>query len=185
MGPLLTQIRTAYCLPRPRSVAIYNQTTIINNVVIGNNNTVINRGISTDRVREHTRAEVRTVSLREENVQAAACMAGSLERDGAPWWCGPQFRRMFAARAARPKPCWQILNPPRPTVAGIWQSARASGKTAPAAGQTKIAITVAAQPDSHCARHRNRDQDSDEFSLHRCASSSTTRVLAAGTSVAQ
>lgn len=71
-----------YCLPRPRSVAIYNQTTIINNVVIGNNNTVINRGISTDRVREHTRAEVRTVSLREENVQGRSLRQDHFERDG-------------------------------------------------------------------------------------------------------
>lgn len=55
-----------YCLPPARSVAIYNQTTIINNYGNGNNTTVINRGISPDRVREHGRTEVRTVTLRTE-----------------------------------------------------------------------------------------------------------------------
>jgi hypothetical protein len=71
-----------YCLPRPRSVAIYNQTTIINNVVVGNNNTVINRGIDTDRVRERSRAEVRTVSIREERPRGVTPRSERFERDG-------------------------------------------------------------------------------------------------------
>lgn len=71
-----------YCLPRPRSVAIYNNTTVINNVVIGNNNTIINRGISTDRVREHTRTEVRTVSIREERPRSGGPRQERFERDG-------------------------------------------------------------------------------------------------------
>lgn len=71
-----------YCLPRARSVAIYNRTTVINNVVVGNNNTIINRGISTDRVRERSRAEVRTVHIREEIDQNARPRQEHLERDG-------------------------------------------------------------------------------------------------------
>jgi len=71
-----------YCVPRARSVAIYNQTTIINNVVIGNNNTIINRGIPADRVRERTRTEVRTVQIREENDRTARPRQEHFERDG-------------------------------------------------------------------------------------------------------
>lgn len=71
-----------HSLPRHRSVAIYNQTTVINNVVIGNNNTVINRGIPTDRVRERTRTDVRTVKIREENGQGQAPRQERFERDG-------------------------------------------------------------------------------------------------------
>jgi len=71
-----------YYLPRPRSVAIYNQTTVINNVVIGNNNTIINRGIPTDRVRERTRTEVRTVNLRTENTRGTSPRQEHFERDG-------------------------------------------------------------------------------------------------------
>jgi hypothetical protein len=71
-----------YYLPRARSVAIYNQTTVINNVGIGNNNTVINRGIDKDRVRERSRTEVRTVSLREERPTGASPRSDRFERDG-------------------------------------------------------------------------------------------------------
>lgn len=71
-----------YCLPRARSVAIYNRTTVINNVAVGNNNTIINRGISTDRVRERSRAEVRTVQIREELDRNARPRQEHLERDG-------------------------------------------------------------------------------------------------------
>lgn len=71
-----------YCLPRARSVAIYNQTTIINNVVVGNNNTIINRGIDKDRVRERSRTEVRTVQIREVNDRTARPRQEHFERDG-------------------------------------------------------------------------------------------------------
>jgi len=71
-----------HSLSRPRSVAIYNQTTVINNVVIGNNNTIINRGISPDRVRQHTREEIRTVRLRDENIRTLTPRAERFERDG-------------------------------------------------------------------------------------------------------
>ena len=71
-----------YCLSRPRSVAIYNQTTVINNLAVGNNNRIINRGIALDRVREHTHTEIRTVSLRDENVRNLTPRQERFERDG-------------------------------------------------------------------------------------------------------
>lgn len=71
-----------HCLPRNRVNTVYNQTTIINNYGDGNNNTVINRGISTDRVREHSRAEVRTVSIRDERPRKGEVRSERLERDG-------------------------------------------------------------------------------------------------------
>jgi hypothetical protein len=71
-----------YCLPRPRSVAIYNGTTIINNVAAGNNNTVFNRGIDKDRVRERSRTEVRTASIREERPRGLTPRSERFERDG-------------------------------------------------------------------------------------------------------
>ena len=71
-----------HCLPRHRVNTVYNQTTIINNYGDGNNNTVINRGISTDRVREHTRAEVRTVSIRDERPRKGEVRSERLEAGG-------------------------------------------------------------------------------------------------------
>ncbi len=53
-------------LPAHQATQVFNNTTVINNYGNGNNNIVINGGISPDRVREYTRTEVRTVNLREQ-----------------------------------------------------------------------------------------------------------------------
>ena len=71
-----------YCLPRNRVNTVYNQTTIINNYGDGNNNTVINRGISTDRVRQHSRAEIRTASIRDERPRKGEVRGERLEGGG-------------------------------------------------------------------------------------------------------
>lgn len=71
-----------HCLPQPRSVAIYTGTTIVNHYDRGHNNRVENRGIPTDRVRERTRAEVRPVKIREENVRNASLRADRIEGSG-------------------------------------------------------------------------------------------------------
>lgn len=52
-------------VPRDRATQVFNNTTIVNNYVTGNNNTVINQGIGRDRVRERTREEVRVVSIQD------------------------------------------------------------------------------------------------------------------------
>jgi hypothetical protein len=70
-------------VPTTRVTQIYNNTTIVNNIVTGDHNRIINRGIPIERVREHTRAEIRQVTVRE--TPAAAGFAGRherLERDG-------------------------------------------------------------------------------------------------------
>ena len=61
---------------------IYNHTTIVNNYGRGRNNTVVNHGIPADRVREHTRTELRPVSLRDHTVSAGLGRGERLERDG-------------------------------------------------------------------------------------------------------
>lgn len=71
-----------YHLSSARSVAIFNQTTIVNNYGNGNNTTVINRGISVDRVRERSRAEVRTVSLRTEPAGRGGIRSDRFENGG-------------------------------------------------------------------------------------------------------
>ncbi len=54
-----------YRVPYHHATQIYNSSTVINNYGNGNNNTVVNRGISPDRVREYTGTEVRPVTLRD------------------------------------------------------------------------------------------------------------------------
>lgn len=62
---------------------IYNHTTIVNHYGTGHNNTVINHGIPADRVREHTRTELRPVSIRDHTETAGRGGRGErLERDG-------------------------------------------------------------------------------------------------------
>ncbi len=54
-----------YRAPRTRITNIYNNTTVINNYVSGNNNTIINHGIPVDRVSAATRTPIRPVAIHE------------------------------------------------------------------------------------------------------------------------
>jgi hypothetical protein len=69
-----------HCLPYARSVAVHRQTTVVNDYGSGHNNTVINRGIPKDRVREHTGNDVRPVAVRA--VRSNTLRPARLERDG-------------------------------------------------------------------------------------------------------
>jgi hypothetical protein len=53
-----------YCAPRSEAARIYNGSTVINNVIVGNNNTIINQGISPDRIAATTRSEIPRASIR-------------------------------------------------------------------------------------------------------------------------
>lgn len=51
-------------LPHSRVTQIINNTTIVNNIVTGDNNTIINRGVPVDFVRRHAGTEIRKVAVR-------------------------------------------------------------------------------------------------------------------------
>lgn len=70
-----------YCLSRPRSIAIYHETAVVNNFG-GDRNFVANRGISPERVKEHSHVEVRTVKIREERATAGSPRPARLENYG-------------------------------------------------------------------------------------------------------
>jgi hypothetical protein len=83
-----------FCDPHPRHhvarrgdvQAIHNHTTVINNYVAGDNNTVvINRGIDRDRIARGGRAPIPEVTVRDAAVRAGAPGNGTtrIERDGA------------------------------------------------------------------------------------------------------
>ena len=63
-----------YCTPRHETARIYNNTTVINNVIVGDNNTIINQGISPDRISRVTRSEIPRATVHE--------LAGSTPRGG-------------------------------------------------------------------------------------------------------
>jgi len=49
---------------RHESARLYNNSTVINNVIVGDNNTIINQGISPDRITSVTRTEIPRASVR-------------------------------------------------------------------------------------------------------------------------
>ena len=64
---------------------IYNGSTVINNYVVGNNNTIINNGIDPSHIAPHSRSEIRKVRLTDtSSPNLAGSMAGTRGRPGDP-----------------------------------------------------------------------------------------------------
>lgn len=55
-----------YCAPPHQTAQIYNNSTVINNVINGDGNTIINQGIGIDRVTAATRSEIPRASIRSQ-----------------------------------------------------------------------------------------------------------------------
>jgi hypothetical protein len=72
-----------HCLPQPRSVVVFNRATVVNNFERDRNvGVAINRGIPVERVREHSRTEVRTAKIRNEAIRGANPRVERLEGGG-------------------------------------------------------------------------------------------------------
>ncbi|MFO1512280.1 MAG: DUF6600 domain-containing protein [Verrucomicrobiota bacterium] len=69
-----------YCVPASRAYQVYNTTKPVNHFEAGGHGQVYNRGVAPDRVRELSRTEIRTVSIREQNGRGPR--AERLDRDG-------------------------------------------------------------------------------------------------------
>ena len=52
-----------YGLAGPQAANAYNNSKVVNNYIVGNNNTIINGGIDPRQIRQHSRSEVRKVQL--------------------------------------------------------------------------------------------------------------------------
>ena len=72
-----------YCAAPHQAQQIYQHSTVINNYISRNNNTIVNQGIPIDKVRRHTGAEIRQVSIREtRNTIDRTTRGERFERDG-------------------------------------------------------------------------------------------------------
>lgn len=60
-----------YGVPRHQVTHIYNRTTVINNIIVGDNNRIINRGIAPERITAVTKTEVRKVQVRDASPTAS------------------------------------------------------------------------------------------------------------------
>jgi hypothetical protein len=56
---------TDHVVPTVRARNIYNNTTVVNNYIVGNNNTIINNGVGRDYVASHTRTEIRQIAIKD------------------------------------------------------------------------------------------------------------------------
>lgn len=57
-------------LPAGRARAVHRETTVVNNYVVGNNNTIINNGVGRDRIAAANRGQVPTATVREATTRA-------------------------------------------------------------------------------------------------------------------
>lgn len=60
-----------HVVPSHRTVNIYKDSTVINNFIVGNNNTIINNGVSRDVIASHTRNEIPRVRVAEASANTA------------------------------------------------------------------------------------------------------------------
>ena len=65
-----------HIVPRTTVRNVYRNTTVVNNYIVGNNNTVINRGVGRETIARSSATRVREVSVRETPVQNLASVRG-------------------------------------------------------------------------------------------------------------
>lgn len=72
-----------HVVPTEKTVNIYKDSTVVNNYIVGNNNTIINNGIARDRIVSHTRQEVPRVRVQEAAITPTATVKPDrLHRNG-------------------------------------------------------------------------------------------------------
>jgi hypothetical protein len=67
-----------HVVPTDRTRPIYRNSTVVNNYIVGNNNTIINNGVGRDYVATHTRSEIPRVRVQDA---AAATTTGRVQPD--------------------------------------------------------------------------------------------------------
>ena len=82
-----------------RTEQVYNDSTVINNYIVGDNNTIINEGISRDRINRGTESEVRRVALTDV---ADSGHAADSRRNGNTGESISVYRPKVADKEARP-----------------------------------------------------------------------------------
>ncbi len=71
-----------HVVPTERTVNIYRNSTVVNNYVSGNNNTIVNNGISHDYVASHSKTEIPRVAVREEARAGRTIPSDRVQRAG-------------------------------------------------------------------------------------------------------
>ncbi len=116
-----------YVVPHARVQNFYHNTTVINNYIVGNNNTVINRGIGRETVARSSQTRIREVTVRDRPVQNVSRIRGDqIERQG---------NQLVAYRPQLPKEPPQIR-----TAQFVTRSGGAQSQPTAAAGRNGSAV---------------------------------------------
>jgi hypothetical protein len=121
-----------YCAPRHHSKDIYNRTTVINNVINGDNNTVINNGVPVERVTAATKSKVEKVALRD--ISSRPAPGGRRERldsDG---------RTLTVQRPQASHNTFTQTAPSNPEQRPVTSSPSQRPDLSPASGRTSLAV---------------------------------------------
>jgi len=106
--------------------AIYKDSTVINNYVVGNNNTIINQGVGFDRVAKVTRGDIRQVALKNGNaVRDLGPRREQLETDG---------KTLTVVRPTLVKSRIEAPLKPISATSGLKQNAQSGNPAKPGAG---------------------------------------------------
>ncbi|MGA1235589.1 MAG: DUF6600 domain-containing protein [Limisphaerales bacterium] len=91
----------SHCAPRSTVNKFYGDTTVINNYVVGNNNTIINNGIGTETISRASRTEIRKVRVADSrnDKSTPGIRAERLSRDGSTLMA---YRPQLPEQAKRP-----------------------------------------------------------------------------------
>ena len=171
---------------RPHEVTrIYNNTTIVNNYVTGDNNTVINRGIGPDRVRDLGRTEVKTVKLRDEGVsRSAGGRRERLDHDGRTLVVNrplSPIQRETKSDGSRPER--PALAAPARSEGGSLNTAQATRRERPETVRTTpapVPATVLGSPTAPSKSEGGVSRDRERFGTRNQRSTTTAPVIVNG-----
>jgi hypothetical protein len=90
---------------RDHHAALYRDSTVVNNYINGNNNTIINQGIGRDKIAQYAKAEVPKATVRDVPFQGRGTRPEQLVQSGSSMLVSrPQFQKAELAKAsARPE----------------------------------------------------------------------------------
>lgn len=133
-----------HCVPHHEVRPIYDHSTVVNNIAVGNHNTIINHGIGADRVRRYTRTEVRPVHVREVTLtDRDHRMPGDrLERGG---------RELVIHRPRLPETPATPVQPPR--MSAPWAPATGTAAVNPPPSNRQPGPGRDRSPSENSARH--------------------------------
>jgi hypothetical protein len=149
-----------HCAPHSRVTQIYNNSTVINNYIVGDNNTtIINVGPGTDSIAAVTRTEIQRVTIQDVDPgESRTIRAESLSRDGT------------TLAAYRPQLPAQAPAPP-PEITRRQTELQRRTETVASSDAAQVATIRARQPESTLGRQ------STGQSLDRAQPSSAPRVV--------